>query len=491
MKPAIRVRIAAPELTGGLLPYPGAVPPDSRLAAIVLAAGLGKRFRSASTPKVLHPAAGEPLIGHVLRAVSALPGLDRLIVVVGHGKEAVSAAVRARRPDAVFVEQAAPRGTGDAVNACREALEGFDGQVMVVSGDSPLITGGTLAAQLAEHRRAGAAVTALTAVLDDPTGYGRIVREADGSLRIVEEADATPAEKRITEVSMCFWCFERAPLFEALALVTADNAQGEYYLPDVVPLLARAGGRVATFPAPDPAETLGVNDRRQLAEATRHLRGRKVDALMAAGVTIEDPAVTYVDALVEVGPDTVLKPLTFLEGSTAVGEGCVIGPSARLIDTTVEAGAEVSFAVVRSAVIGPGAQVGPFSSLRPATRLAERSKAGSFVEMKASTVGPGSKVPHLSYIGDTEIGAGVNVGAGTITCNYDGEAGVKSKTVIGDGVLLGSDTMLVAPVTVGERAMTGAGSVVTRDVAAETVVVGAPARPIRTRKPRPEGARGH
>ncbi|HEU5002898.1 MAG TPA: bifunctional UDP-N-acetylglucosamine diphosphorylase/glucosamine-1-phosphate N-acetyltransferase GlmU [Actinomycetota bacterium] len=458
--------------------------PDNRLAAIVLAAGLGKRFRSAATPKVLHPAAGEPLVGHVLRAVAGLPGLERLIVVVGHGKEAVMAAVQARQPGAVFVEQPVPRGTGDAVNVCREALEGFDGPVLVVSGDSPLITSETLAAQLAEHERAGAAVTALTAVLDDPTGYGRIVHEAGGALRIVEEADASPAEKEITEVSMCFWCFERAPLFEALAQVTADNAQGEYYLPDAVPLLAKAGGRVATFRAPDPSEVLGVNDRRQLAEATRHLRERKIDALMGAGVTVEDPAVTYVDALVTVGPDTVLKPLTFLEGATVVGEGCVIGPSARLIDTTVEDGAEVSFAVVRSAVIGPGAQVGPFSSLRPATRLAEKAKAGSFVEVKGSTVGPGSKVPHLSYIGDTEIGSGVNVGAGTITCNYDGEAGVKSRTVIGDGVLIGSDTMLVAPVTVGDRAMTGAGSVVTRDVEADTVVVGAPARPVRKRRPR-------
>lgn len=467
------------------------MPPDNRLAAIVLAAGLGKRFRSASTPKVLHAAAGEPLIGHVLRAVAGLPGLERLIVVVSHGKEAVMAAVTERQPGAVFVEQPIPRGTGDAVNVCREVLEGFDGAVIVVSGDSPLITTRTLAAQLEEHRRAGAVVTALTAVMDDPTGYGRIVHQADGSLRIVEEADATPEERRIAEVSMCFWCFERAPLFDALAQVTADNAQGEYYLPDVVPLMAKAGGVVATYMAADPVEVLGVNDRRQLAEATKHLRTRKLDALMSAGVTVEDPAVTYVDALVAVGPDTVLKPLSFLEGTTVVGEGCVIGPSARLIDTTVEAGADVSFCVVRSAVIGPGAQVGPFTSLRPATRLAEQSKAGSFVEMKGATVGPGSKVPHLSYIGDAEIGTGVNVGAGTITCNYDGEMGVKSRTVIGDGVLIGSDTMLVAPVTVGARAMTGAGSVVTRDVEAEMVVVGAPAKPVRKRRPKPAGGASH
>jgi bifunctional UDP-N-acetylglucosamine pyrophosphorylase/glucosamine-1-phosphate N-acetyltransferase len=465
------------------------VPPDRQLAAIILAAGFGKRFRSASTPKVLHEAAGEPLIGHALRAVAGLDGLDRVIVVVGHGKEPVVAAVQARYPAATFAEQGLPRGTGDAVAACEEALAGFDGEVLVVSGDSPLITTGTLAELVTTHRRAGAAVTALTAVLDDPTGYGRILREADGSIRIVEQADTSPAEAEVREVSMCFWCFEPAALFEALAKVTNDNAQGEYYLPDVVPIVAGAGGRIATVMATDPTEVLGVNDRKQLAEASRHLRARKLDELMAAGVTIEDPAVTYIDVDVAIGPDTVVRPLTFLEGSTTIGAGCLIGPSVRLVDTEVEDGAEVSFAVVKSARIGPEAQVGPFSSLRPATQLRARSKAGSFVEMKGSTVGEGSKVPHLSYIGDAEIGAGVNVGAGSITCNYDGEAGVKSKTVIGDGVLIGSDTMLVAPVTVGSGAITGAGTVVTKDVEAETVVVGAPARPIRKRRPRP--ARGH
>ena len=454
---------------------------------MVLAAGFGKRFRSASTPKVLHPAAGEPLVAHVLRAVSALEGLDRLIVVVGHGRDQVTEAVRARWPDTIFVEQPTPRGTGDAVAVTASALEGFDGQVVVVSGDSPLITTSTLAALVEEHRKSGAAVTGLTAVMEDPTGYGRIVRSEDGSLHIVEEADASPDEAAVREVSMCFWCFEPRPLFSALAKVTTGNAQGEYYLPDVVPLIAAEGGRVAMAMACDPDEVLGVNDRKQLAEAARLLRARRLDELMAAGVTVEDPAVTYVDTGVEVGPDTVIRPLTFLEGATRVGSGCVIGPSARLVDTVVADGAEVSFAVVKSVEIGPGAQVGPFTSLRPGTRLGESSKAGSFVEMKATSVGEGSKVPHLSYIGDAEIGAGVNIGAGSITCNYDGEAGRKSRTRIEDGVLLGSDTMLVAPVTVGRDAITGAGSVVTRDVEASTVVVGAPARPIRKRRPKAGG----
>ncbi|HXL41221.1 MAG TPA: bifunctional UDP-N-acetylglucosamine diphosphorylase/glucosamine-1-phosphate N-acetyltransferase GlmU [Actinomycetota bacterium] len=464
------------------------MPPPNRLAVVVLAAGFGKRFRSASTPKVLHPAAGEPLIGHVLRAAIGLEGLDRLVVVVGHGRDRVVEVVRARRPDAVFAEQPVPRGTGDAVAAAGDALQDFGGQVLVLSGDSPLITSRTLAALVDKHRNSGATVTLLTALMEDPTGYGRIIRSpggVQGGIRIVEQADASPHEAAVQEVSTGFWCFEREPLFDALAKVTSDNAQGEYYLPDVVPLLAADGARVETLLG-DRSEILGVNDRKQLAVATRILRARKLDELMAAGVTIEDPAVTYVDMGVEVGPDTLIRPLTFLEGSTRIGSDCTVGPSARLVDSHVDDGAEVSFAVLKSVEVGPGAQVGPFSSLRPGTRLRARAKAGSFVEMKSTTVGEGSKVPHLSYMGDAEIGDGVNIGAGSITCNYDGEAGIKSKTRIGNGVLLGSDTMLVAPVVVHEDAITGAGSVVTRDVEPATVVVGAPARPIRKRKARAE-----
>src|SRR5947209_6361320 len=439
--------------------------PPNRLAVVVLAAGFGKRFRSASTPKVLHPAAGEPLIGHVLRAAIGLEGLDRVVVVVGHGRDRVVEVVRARRPDAVFAEQPVPRGTGDAVAAARDALRDFDGQVLVLSGDSPLVTSRTLAALVNKHRSSGATVTLLTALVEDPTGYGRIIRAPDGvqgGIRIVEQADASPDEAAVQEISTGFWCFEREPLFDALAKVTTDNVQGEYYLPDVVPLLAADGARVETLLG-DRSEILGVNDRKQLAEAARILRARKLEELMAAGVTIEDPAMTYVDMGVEVGPDTLVRPLTFLEGSTRIGSDCVIGPSARIVDSNVDDGAEVSFAVLKSVEVGPQAQVGPFSSLRPGTWLKARSKAGSFVEMKSTTIGEGSKVPHLSYMGDAEIGDGVNIGAGSITCNYDGEAGIKSKTRIGNWILLGSDTMLVAPVVLHEAAITGAGSVVTRE----------------------------
>ncbi|HEX9313854.1 MAG TPA: sugar phosphate nucleotidyltransferase, partial [Actinomycetota bacterium] len=305
------------------------MPPPNRLAVVVLAAGFGKRFRSASTPKVLHPAAGEPLIGHVLRAAIGLEGLDRLVVVVGHGRDRVVEVVRARRPDAVFAEQPVPRGTGDAVAAAGDALQDFGGQVLVLSGDSPLITSRTLAALVDKHRNSGATVTLLTALMEDPTGYGRIIRSpggVQGGIRIVEQADASPHEAAVQEVSTGFWCFEREPLFDALAKVTSDNAQGEYYLPDVVPLLAADGARVETLLG-DRSEILGVNDRKQLAVATRILRARKLDELMAAGVTIEDPAATYVDMGVEVGPDTLVRPLTFLEGSTRIGSDCVIGPS--------------------------------------------------------------------------------------------------------------------------------------------------------------------
>src|SRR2546421_6224883 len=307
------------------------MPPPNRLAVVVLAAGFGKRFRSASTPKVLHPAAGEPLIGHVLRAAIGLEGLDRLVVVVGHGRDRVVEVVRARRPDAVFAEQPAPRGTGDAVAAAGDALQDFGGQVLVLSGDSPLITSRTLAALVDKHRSSGATVTLLTALMDDPTGYGRIIRSpvgVQGGIRIVEQADAAPHQAAVQEVSTGFWCFQREPLFDALAKVTSDNAQGEYYLPDVVPLLAADGARVETLLG-DRSAILGVNDRKQLAEATRVLRARKLDELMAAGVTIEDPAVTYVDMGVEVGPDTLIRPLTFPEGASNIGSNRPIGPPAR------------------------------------------------------------------------------------------------------------------------------------------------------------------
>ncbi len=466
------------------------MPPGPQVAAVVLAAGLGKRFRS-TLPKVLHPAAGRPLIWHVLRAASGMASLGSLVVVVGYGRQQVIDAV-AEWPNATFVDQPERRGTGDAVRRTQEALASFEGPILVLLGDTPLITTATLDALVEHHVKTQASATLLSARLEDPTGYGRIIRAgSQDAFRVVEEADASPAQRAVTEVSTGTWCFEKEPLFRALAGISDDNTQGEHYLPDAVRIITSEGQRVSTVPAADADEVRGVNDRSQLAEAGRALRARHLGALMAEGVTIEDPAATYIDVGVRVGQDTVIRPLTFLEGETSIGEGCRIGPSTRIVSSIVGDGAEVTFSVVRSCVIGSQAQVGPYASLRPGTRLEARSKAGTFVEMKESIIGEGSKVPHLSYIGDATIGKDVNVGAGTITCNYDGETRRKSRTVIEDGALIGSDTMLVAPVTVGREAVTGASTVVAKDIAPGDVVVGAPARTIRRRRSRDNKTLGH
>lgn len=450
------------------------------IAAVILAAGAGKRFRS-DLPKVLHPAAGRPLLQHVMSAVSALDGLSKLLVVVGHGAEQVVAEVSGRWPQAEFVEQTELLGTGDAVRRCRDHLAGFNGMVMVLAGDAPLITTPTLQALAERHRQSGEAVTLLTAKLDDPTGYGRVTRDEQGRCTgVVEDADAGEEERAIQEVSSGIWCFEPDGLMQALELIDNDNSQGEYYLPQAARVMV-GKGRLATEPAADPSEIQGVNDRLQLAAAARVLWDRKLRRLALDGVTVEDPSNTYVDVGVEVGPQSTLRPMTMLEGDTKVGSGCRIGPSAVLVDTQVDDGAEILFCVARGVHVGPGVTVGPFTSLRPGTYLASGSKAGSFVEIKGSTVGEGSKVPHLSYVGDAEIGRGVNLGAGTITANYDTESKVKSKTVVSDGAFTGSDTTLVAPVTVGRNAGTGAGSVVTKDVEEDQIVAGIPAKPFRKR----------
>ena len=450
---------------------------------VILAAGLGKRFHS-DVPKVLHRAAGKPLIEHVVASVSAARSLGRVLVVIGPSGDQVVESLRSY-PDLEFVMQPERLGTGDAVKRCQAALTDFDGDVLVVSGDGPLIRTDTVEELIQHHSKEGAAVSLLTARLDDPTGYGRIIRNEEGKVTgIVEEADADISQSSIDEVSTGVWCFNARKLFEALGSITTDNAQGELYLPDAAMVIADEIGHIYTLMAKDPLETKGVNNRSQLAEAAAVIRARIVQDLMDSGVTVEDPATTYIDAGVKVGRDTVIRPMTFLEGETVIGMGCSIGPSTRIVDSTVEDGAEVTFAVVRESVVGTGASVGPFASLRPGSVLGPSSKIGTFVETKAATIGSGSKVPHLSYIGDAEIGEDSNIGAGTITCNYDGETKTKSKTVIGDDVLIGSDTMLVAPLTIEDGAVSGAGSVITKDVGIDDVVVGSPARTVRKRKPR-------
>ncbi|MFL6217360.1 MAG: bifunctional UDP-N-acetylglucosamine diphosphorylase/glucosamine-1-phosphate N-acetyltransferase GlmU [Actinomycetes bacterium] len=436
------------------------------LTVVVLAAGEGKRFRSA-LPKPLHPVAGRPLLWHVLAAAAPLKA-DQTVVVVGNGADQVTEAVREFDLGQVeFATQASQRGTGDALAAAVGLLDG-DGDVLVLSGDTPLVSTALLEGLLDAHRSARATATLLTCTLEDPTGYGRILRDAGGAVTgMVEERDATPAQRRLPEVGAGMYVFRR-PALDGLAELRPDNDQGEYYLPDLVPLVLAGGGRVATLEGPA-AEARGVNDRVELAEAEAVLRRRLLERLMLAGVTVVDPATTYVEVDVEVGQDSVLAPLTFLEAGTRVGARCRLGPNVRLVGCTVGDDATVTQTVAVSSAIGPRAVVGPFVSLRPGSDLREASKAGTFVEVKNSTVGPGSKVPHLSYVGDADIGAGVNVGAGTVFVNYDGIS--KHRTTVGDGAFIGSDTMLVAPVTVGNGAQTAAGSTITKDVPPDALAI--------------------
>jgi bifunctional UDP-N-acetylglucosamine pyrophosphorylase/glucosamine-1-phosphate N-acetyltransferase len=450
------------------------------LAAVVLAAGDGTRMRSV-TPKVLHPLCGRAMLLHVVDALAALP-LERIVVVVGQGAEHVTKAIQDQLATEVpveFVEQRVPLGTGDAMSVALTA-GGFDDldaedDLLVLPADTPLLRAETLARLATEHRLGDAAATVLTARLADPTGYGRVVRDKhDLVARIVEHRDASDDEIAIDEINTSIYCFRRTLLAPALRRLVPENAQGEYYLTDAVEVLRSAGHKVLAYLAPDPAEAIGVNDREQLAAAECELRARINAAWMRDGVTMVDPSRTYVDASVELEPDVRLLPGTVLEGRTVVGAGSVIGPDARLVDAIVGERVTIEHAVVRDAEIGDGCTVGPFAHVRPGTRLAAGVKVGTFVETKNADIGEGTKVPHLSYVGDAEVGAGSNLGASTITANYDGEQ--KHRTKIGRGVHTGVHTSLRAPVELGDGSATGAGAVVTHDVAPGELVTGVPAR---------------
>ena len=427
-------------------------------AAIVLAAGAGTRMKS-KKPKVAHEVMGKPLVHWVLDAARDA-GIDRSVIVVGHGRDQVIPLVEDRGQIVVQEEQ---KGTGHAVDMCRDLFADFEGSIVVLSGDSPLITSETIHQLVRSRERSGAAVVVLTMELDDPTGYGRIIRSTTGQVdRIVEQKDATPFEAAITECNSGFYCFDSKILFEALEQVGTDNAQGEYYLTDVLAICRTMGRAVLAFPAKDPTECLGVNSRIQLAEATKVAQRRINAAYMDAGVTMMAPDQVWIGPDVRIAPDVELLPQTFLTGKTEIGEDSVIGPNTRLTDTIVGRGCKIEETVAIEAQIDDRATCGPRAYLRPGAHLCEGAKAGTHVEIKKSTIGAGSKVPHLSYIGDTVMGAGVNVGAGSITCNYDGKH--KSKTVIGDGAFIGSSTMMVAPVTIGAGTVIGAGSTITKDV---------------------------
>jgi bifunctional UDP-N-acetylglucosamine pyrophosphorylase / glucosamine-1-phosphate N-acetyltransferase len=427
--------------------------------ALILAAGEGTRMKS-DTPKVAHEVLGKPMIAWVVDAARAA-GCERVITVTGHGADTVETLLG---EGVVAVRQEQQLGTGHAVMSARDELLGFEGSLVVLSGDTPLLTHETISGLVAMREASGAALTLLTTNFVDPTGYGRIVRDMrDGGVaRIVEEKDCSAEERRINEVNTGTYCFDAAVLFAHLDRLTTANAQAEYYLTDMVAIFNAEGLTVSAASTDDPLETLGVNSRIQLAEATKIMQRRINRRHMLAGVTMTDPDLVWIGPDVEFGRDVELLPMTFVFGDTRIGDRAVIGPNSRVTDTVVEADATVDSSIVISAVIGPSATVGPVAYLRKGAVLKANAKAGTCVEIKNSTVGVGSKVPHLSYIGDATLGDNVNIGAGSITCNYDGEK--KHPTVVGDGAFVGSDTMLVAPVTIGAGATTAAGSTIARDV---------------------------
>jgi bifunctional UDP-N-acetylglucosamine pyrophosphorylase/glucosamine-1-phosphate N-acetyltransferase len=437
---------------------------DPNLAIIVLAAGQGTRMKSA-TPKLLHELAGAPVVAHVLATAEALePAV--VIGVVRHERDRVAQAITERMPQAIIVDQDEIPGTGRAVELAIQRLPaGFSGEVLVLNGDVPLLDADTLADLVARHRADGAAATILSSVVPNAAGYGRIVRATDGSLeRIVEHKDATAVELGIAEINAGIYVFGLNALRDRLADLTTSNAQGEKYLTDVIDLLRRAGSSVSAVPVAEPWKAEGINDRAQLSEAAARLNALIVRGWQLNGVTVDDPATTWIDLAVTIAPDVTLRPGTQLKGATIVAKDAVIGPDTTLVDCEVGEGATVKRADATLAVIGARASVGPFAYLRPGTVLDESGKIGTFVETKNSHIGQGSKVPHLSYVGDTTIGRGVNLGAGAITANYDDLA--KHRTEIGDEVHTGSHNVFVAPVRIGDGAKTGAGAVVRKDVPA-------------------------
>jgi bifunctional UDP-N-acetylglucosamine pyrophosphorylase/glucosamine-1-phosphate N-acetyltransferase len=428
--------------------------------ALVLAAGEGTRMKSRK-PKVKHEICGKPMISWVLDTLEEVKSrgcLDRILVIVGHGATDVKEEIGDR---ATCLVQEERRGTGHAVMIAAPHIQ--EREVLVLTGDSPLITAHTLCELCETHASGEAAATMLGTVLADPTGYGRITRDDQGEVTgIVEETETDEAQKKITEVNASTYVFRWEALKAALPDLGTDNYKGEYFLTDALQLLVKAGERVIAFMTLDDAEVLGVNTREHLARAEALMRERINRHWMEEGVTMLDPTSTYIDGRAKIGRDTVLRPLVMLEGKTVVGEECLLGPGARIVDSRLGNGVVVEQATVRECELEDGVSIGPYASLRPGSRLRAGSKAGTFVEIKKTEVGKGSKVPHLSYMGDAEIGDGVNIGAGSITCNYDGVN--KHRTVIEDEAFIGSDTMFIAPVRIGKGAVTGAGSAIDRDV---------------------------
>ena len=439
------------------------------LAVVILAAGQGTRMKSA-TPKVLHRVGGRSIIAHVLdTAAGVVP--ERIIAVVRHEREQVAAAILDHTPDTIIVDQDEMPGTGRAVEQALAALpEGFEGSVVVLTGDAPLLDVPTLDRLIAGHLEDRREMTLLSARFGDPTGLGRILRDAAGTVTgIVEEKDASDEQRRITEINGGVYVFARRALERALAEITTSNAQGEKYLTDAAARILAGGGAVEAVSTDDHWLIAGVNDRTQLADVAREFNARVVRAHQLAGVTIHDPATTWIDADVSIEPDVEILPGTFLHGATSIATGAVIGPDTTLVDCEVGEGARIRRSEATLAVIRSGAEVGPFSFIRPGTELGEHGKIGAFVEAKNAKIGDRSKVPHLSYVGDVTIGDGSNIGAGTIVANYDGVK--KHQTVIGDEVRIGSKNVLIAPVTVEDGSYTAAGTVIRKTVPAGSLAM--------------------
>lgn len=444
---------------------------------LIMAAGLGTRMRS-GLAKVLHRLSGRPLINHVCSTAAVL-GPEKIYVVIGHQGDDVKTAVLGEM-DAEAVEFAVQKeqlGTGDAVNSARGFLENRESTVVVLSGDVPLIRHETLSEMIGQHHKSGAACTVLTVKLDDPTGYGRVIRSEDGNFdRIVEQKDASDAERAVNEINSGIYCFDTKKLFAALAGVKNNNAQGEYYLTDVPAILRGAGDTVGLFVHEKRSEIEGINDRIQLAEMERLLRENTIGRLMReSGVTFIDPQNTYISERAKFGRDTVVYPNVTVEGTSEIGSGSVIRSGSRITSSRIGDGVEIlDNCVIIDSEVGNKCKVGPMAHLRGKAVMTEGSKVGNFVELKKTVLGKGSKASHLTYLGDATIGEKTNIGAGTITCNYDGKN--KHQTEIGNNVRIGSDTMLVAPVKVGDGASTGAGSVVTKDIEPGDLVIGVPAK---------------
>ncbi len=434
------------------------------LETLILAAGKGTRMKS-KLPKVLHKVCGKPMLQHVIDAAKGA-GSSREVVVIGSGAELVEQTISGVE----FVLQKEQLGTGHAVLSAKKSFAESKGTILILCGDTPLLTSKLLKNFVAAHKSSHCAATVLTAAMPDPTGYGRIICEDDGTFKkIVEEKDATPEIKKIRETNAGCYCFDVEKLFNALDKIGNDNAQGEYYLPDVLTIFKNAGEKIGIFTAEYADETIGINTRIQLVAADKSLRMRKERELMNNGVTIVDPNTTFIDTDVKIGQDTIIYPNTYLEGKTVIGEDCKIGPDVRFVNMTVGDNVTAHFSYCHDAEIYNDVTLGPYVHIRPGTKISDGVKIGNFVEIKNSNIGEGSKLPHLQYIGDSDVGKGVNIGCGTVTCNYDGKN--KHRTKIGNNAFIGCNTNLVAPVNVGDGAYIAAGSTITKDVPKNNLAV--------------------